>query len=342
VNRISGLSAACDPEGRFTLTGWHDSPTLSLLPEHGAYPDPDHFPQIHEVPTGSADVILVLPAAGGLAGNMLLDEAVPPAAIRVTPVLPGHRARFSSDDPEVAADGSFAFPNLAPGTYSVVFNLNFFDPFLEVEGIVVRSGETNRDPRLQDVDLRERLHAYRLRVVDPQDEPVHNYYFHARPTADRGGPAKWKTVSRLGSILVTLHRSIDVRVTAWGYRPRVLLDVHSDETVVLEHGLPIRLVLSDPEVLLGTEATLEAWLDREGRRERGRASFSERGEVRLTVSDPGAYRIALYASAPTRLARIERPEATILQVEELPTEQVFTIPLTAEELREALERNRDG
>src|SRR5262249_11540295 len=115
-----------------------------------------------------------------------------------------------------------------------------------VEGIVVRASETTRDPRLNPLDLRGRVHVLHFRVVDERDNDVPDAtcaYRRAgtqdfiRPTTSSSGRAEE------ADRVVTMYPAIDVEVSAPGRRTVRLYAVDSDRTVVLALAPRVRISL---------------------------------------------------------------------------------------------------
>src|SRR6185503_8846858 len=90
-------------------------------------------------------------------------------------------------------EGSFRWEALLPGRHTVVFGLEDDESELaRVEDVLVRSGETCEDARLQGFDLRGRLHAIRLLLRAPAGGAAleGEVVFHASEGA-AGGAERW-------------------------------------------------------------------------------------------------------------------------------------------------------
>lgn len=134
------------------------------------------------VKIGSRDVRLTLGDAPGVVeGSVALGE-LDERDISIAVTASGLPPNGASCDVSVSDDGSFATTPLPPGSYDVSVVLGpreFWAPTaVVVSGVMVKSRETNSDPRLRDIDLDGKFRRVTLTVVDKAGEPVR------RPTAE--------------------------------------------------------------------------------------------------------------------------------------------------------------
>jgi len=291
-----------------------------------------------EVGRGAVSVRLVLSGGGRVVGSLLLDENLPKNAVRASIEGP------ESTSPAIAIlgeDGGFAWSSRPPGFYAVgIVPVADSEPILRVEGVRVEAGETTEDPRMQPIDLRGRITFARLEAVDEQGGGIGNATFVV------GGTEAHRTKSfrpwRGMVELATARPSLDVEVFAPGFRPQELVGIRGDRKVVLEKGIPVRLVLADlPTLPPGCH--LRAFLDPEegGMLQRtDTCRFDETGEARPCVSEPGVYRVVLMAHRVERNSgtsvTLYRPEPEIEVVEG--GEQTFQLEIRPKWIEMALGR----
>ena len=124
-----------------------------------------------------------------------------------------------------------------PGRYSFSLRLQTeASSLVEVDGLVVCGGETLRDPRLQNLDLRGVLHTITLALhyPDPPLTPVAGQ-IHYRETGGEGFPNVIDAYP--GEVdITTAFPAVDVRVVPTGCRSLTLLDVREDREIQLEPG----------------------------------------------------------------------------------------------------------
>jgi hypothetical protein len=215
---------------------------LRLLAREG-----ERLSELVSVDPGAEDVLLRLSSGiGRLEGRLLLDREIPPERLRIgwqgedLETWEWLEEGEALDDHWVRPDGSFSIRNPA-GTYRLQVLLDS-DVLAEHDGVRVEAGRTRTDPRLEPIDLRGKLHTFRLTLVPPgppsslrglclargMGEPMGCYeHFEGSPT------------------VISVHPRVDVELWVDGFRPTRVPNVHSDETVTLEPGWPIRLVLAD-------------------------------------------------------------------------------------------------
>ncbi|HYC76283.1 MAG TPA: hypothetical protein VEI02_01535 [Planctomycetota bacterium] len=254
---------------------------------------------------GADDVRLIARPAGALAGSYVL-ASTPGDAARdrsaytafevwlvgppATPRLPWEG--LQGDRLQVQTTGELFFMDgLAPG----VARIEFLRPGAEapthvVDGVVIRAGETCRDPRLQDVDLSASFAVRTVIVKDETGRPIPGARVHL--LADAGWLPAF-VAGRDGRATVVIDRArVDAPpagcVTAAGRIGVELGPLAEDRTVVLSAAAARRVTVRLPR-------------DAPVSKIRTRSGFRCGGSARRRASrEPGTPRIRSTASATRR------------------------------------------
>jgi hypothetical protein len=304
-----------------------------------------------DVRLGERGVELVLARAGALAGSLLLERGVAPGDFVL--VVVGAASRLGAN---TSSDGSFEVRELLPGTYSlevkrVLATAAERASAAVVEDLVVRAGETCRDPRIQGLRIESALRTLRIRVVDHASSPL------ARAAVSIvGGTAARTVLSGNDGVAFVRFEAlpVDLEVAAFGFARRRLAGVSSDREVVLDAGFPIRLRTSArtsggaPRYVLyvllssvgvGDVPARPAWgpeLDLASYR------FDERGEFALRMPEAGLYECEVHVTvlrddrvgAGALVNVTPRPRIDVRALDE---EQVFELAIPQAAIDEAVE-----
>lgn len=185
---------------------------------------------------GANDVEIVLPAFGGLAGRLLLPDGVDSAALRV---------ELNPDAWAVLRpDGAFEFQRLPVGMYRIAIRRAWDDsdrpPPFEVSAISVTAGSMSRDERLDPLDLRGRLHALEVQIVDSNGEPVGAGHIAMTPHGAAADSRVTRVRFERGRVrLCGLGVSSDLEVVAPGFRTARRENVRGVVRVELERGFEV-------------------------------------------------------------------------------------------------------
>lgn len=227
--RTGNIFGSCrsDEQGRFELRGTYREPELRLMGSHPSFRSPDH----PEVATGSRDVRIELAWAGRIEGSALFDDEW---------LCDFALAEAIREDDERGAQlkrpGFFAFDSLAPGTWTVRVGMeNDIKDGVEVQGVVVRQGETTRDPRLQDIDLRAARHM-RFSVVDASADPIEKGAVYYRAA----GSEAWSLTAEIENgkaDVFTALRELDLYFDAAEHRGQLVPNARDGGRVVLREPL---------------------------------------------------------------------------------------------------------
>ena len=149
-----------------------------------------------DVLRGASDLVLVLPRTGGLAGSLLIPKRVMPSGFRVEwthdradpAVGSDHRTyAVQAAEPELAR---FLLQALPPGPGTLRITIDGHE-VARIDAVVVRAGETLRDPRMQRLDLRGRVRSLRVRVDGPDGRPAENGVVRTMRSAE-GAEFDWR------------------------------------------------------------------------------------------------------------------------------------------------------
>ena len=333
-------SARTDADGAFVVRGRAPLDRVRL-----SFRAPGYRPLRQPFAPGDRGLVLRAERGAELLGRLLLPEGVDPARLVLQLRRLPNGPPFGPD--RVADDGGFAWTALPTGEFSfrVVLGQTDDAPLAEVGPLAVQQGATTRDPRLDPVDLRDRIRLLRFRVSDPEGQPV-----AAAQVVEPGpGAARSFAAVRDGhGALLTARWPLDLEVRAEGYRPVRLSGVDGDREVVLRPGIRVTLRLDEPPVLdpgqrIGISLVPVAG---DGIAGEVRGALGADGRVELVLPAAGDYLVlpALWTprdrTGVRRDAIGRREEAARIRVADGDTPQEFAVPLDRAALRALLERRR--
>jgi hypothetical protein len=307
-----------------------------------------------DVRRGDGNVEVVLTRAGALAGWLVLDRGL--AHDDVSLVLVGSTRQVVLP----RADQTFEVPELSLGTYSLEVRRRGADgrferePAAVVDDLVVRAGETCRDPRIQGLRIESVFTTLRIRVRDRASTPL-----MGAAVSIVGLHDAQPTLSNIDGVCLVRCESlpVDLDVSAFGYARQRIASVDADREVVLDAGIPIRLRTStkpsggEPKYVLGVMLQFvdangltrgPAW----GREYTAdyttdRTQFDEHGELALRMPAAGVYecdvRVSMLAGNMGRGASVAlspRPRITVLASR---AEQLFELSIPEDAIRTAVE-----
>jgi hypothetical protein len=163
--QVRGLRCRSDADGRFELRGSSPPTDLSLHVTATG-----HLPRDQAFVLGVPDLEVRLDPAAALAGSVRLDEVVlaSDVLVELTDADGTHMQRLTVH----GQLGDFVFDRLPPGTANVRVHLLGDPDGVTADNVPLRSGETTRDPRLQEIDLGKGRHVVNFTVVDQMGQPV--------------------------------------------------------------------------------------------------------------------------------------------------------------------------
>ncbi|NOT32183.1 MAG: hypothetical protein HOP15_17185, partial [Planctomycetes bacterium] len=330
-------------EGAFSLRGFVEARRVQLFVHHSRLRC-----EPLEVALGARGVELVMRGTGGLAGRLLLDPGVP-MKLGIGLRENGTQAFASQIKTKSEPDGHFECRHVPAGTYTLSVAIDG-DVLCEVQSIVVVADEVTRDPRIQALDLRGRLHVFRLELVPPSPgtdmKSSVSYVEHGSAGRELTlGQQSTLAQQRQGDAvldIVTPLARIDATVRVAGCRVERLSDLGPRTEVRLRAGYPVRLalpvgvLLPEPPFFLGVSLGGEdaGWFAE------GARFFDERGEALVHASEAGRARIRwILERRRDRGANrggLALPAEQFVVVADLPGEQRFELALTSEDLAAAL------
>jgi hypothetical protein len=337
-------------EGRFAIPGVFP-PQIRIDIRHSEFDS--RIDRV--VPAGSVErrYVLHLHRGGLVAGSFLLPDRVRTEELFLA-AYPEGKGRTGGAG--VSPGGGFLIKGMPPGTYRIVLRArNNLRPLVEVPGVEVRAGTPARDPRLQGVDLRDRLGRLRLRVLDGRGKRIHRLWLTpldgSGAGAGREGHAPLlRGVDREGRVGMTcLREGGPFLLGAPGFRCRRVSWREGEQTLTLAPGLLVALQIAvQPagEFMIRLEP-LPAGLHPGRRRVLGwscpgsyaRSSIEAGGTYRVTLPGPGPYRVLWEACFPMGgdgdFHPVPQVRPTTIRVEESPMEQFFSIALSPQDLARA-------
>lgn len=341
---IRPASVTVDSDGRFELRGHLGAEVDELLVNaslQGYYREDGGVSCL----PGSTGVRIVLARGGSLAGSLVVDPGIPVTELELELDIEQADSSWTQDvNPD--RDGSFEWDSLEPGVATVSLTAPGEEaPIFEIGGLDVRPGAENRDPRLQEIDLRGRLLSFTITAVDGDGDPVERLEVRDAADPDRRLYRSW----RGETIRVWSSRpALDLVVSAPGYQPKRLANVRTHQHVVLRTGPRVRLVLSGaspPVNPYSLEVRLTALGNESGLREESDSGrFGESGETVVQVGSSGRYGARLYLYRETANSRFGQGLSSAdggsyfgeFDVLDSGGEQVFYVDLSPELLEEAI------
>ncbi len=233
----SSLNKKSDGNGDCKFHLYSRNGEYTLFASKQGYKDAQTSPR----PLETADRVLEVHRTGRIAFHVLLEKEAwdlplfPKVQLFAYQVLPKTGCRGSGSVIERALSKS-SIPRLDPGIYRVVIKVyGGKDPILAFDGIKVEGGKTTRDPRLNPLDLRPYVHSVSLEVVTPKgwEGPVYSPAAHLIPK----GPHSFQ-------FLLPKPFPAKILLQGPGLADKLLTLTRREQKVVMEKGLPLRLVLA--------------------------------------------------------------------------------------------------
>jgi len=336
---------ATTDDGTFVLQASLDSTAgpRSLVAIQGT-----RFSEAQTIEPGERDVQLVLSHThtfGSFQGRVMLDPEIPPERIAISLGPVDFHAHLWDQEIDFQrapdADGEFRFDKCIAGKNVLRVMLHHDgrfdgDDLVVLRDVVTEAGVQSSDPRCQPVDLRGKLHCFRLTMLAPDGAPA-PYGKVLVAARRRSLPLSfWTDLDMPTHLVLTTQSYVDVDARVPGYRSVHLDDVSEDRTVQLEPGLPLRLVLPDDVELPPPNVTWSLQLigDEDVELLPAPAEFAPgRRDLRIVAAEPGVFEVEwlrveavdgdrVRASAWGAIEGEPRQRIDILDV---PGEQVFEL-----------------
>lgn len=212
------------------------------------------------------DLVIVLERSGGLAGSFVPFDGMEHIVLRAH-----DGTTWRSCRPE-GRTGAFEWP-LPSGTYHVTIALARQTPdanapddvpvtVLDLETFEVGTGSVQHDPRLQEIDVSDRLRTWSLRLLDVEREPLRRVevgFAVLSPTVP--GTAYHTTTDYEGRLrLTTLEAHRSLLLACASHRPIRVEWEGSERTLALYAGVPVTLRVDSTMPSLDTSVALWATL----------------------------------------------------------------------------------
>ena len=258
---------------------------------------------------------------------------------------------------------SFSADALVPGRYRVLLRSRHDRTTLFVaENVIITAGRTSEDPRLQDIDLRGKLRLIRV-VAEIADKA--QYLFGKLFVRSIDARSSWNQVPGKGGFgrvewsLAVGPPPVDLYLSPFGFRSRLLRGVTEDVTVKLLPELTVELCLHGSVSLPSPDLRLVARLRRRTSTAdrpsdssfksmksfyRQAGSFGLNRRVRVPTSAPGRFEISLWLlqrHPPWGFVRVEGVEPGFLDVSEERQTSAVTVRVNSDSLERALKRLKE-
>lgn len=289
--RVQTTSGA---QGTFLLVG-----DLPDAPEYAIRIMAEGFEEFEEpVQLAGQTVEFRLNAGTYLAGRILFDEGIDPFSMSVRlhdqeggTTWCGMRRDHQAENDEVSFQAS-----LTPGMeYRLEVQTSAGEVVYELPGLYVTAGITTEPAVLQPLDLRGTVRTIELTVLGADGKPLE------ASMIVRSAEDEWRSFSAVeGSFELQIVEEIhELTVQHPEHASKTLTGIRTDQTVQLEAGLEITLVL--PAELIGIEDdvsyNVQLYPEAEGGHRHylagSRVNFSEVGQAKLFVPGPGEYRVSV-------------------------------------------------
>lgn len=253
-----------------------------------------------EVPIGASDLVLTVTRTGSIEGSLLLPEGVLASNVQLDwtgataqvgqvatitiaaeDAAEPHLARFRFDDVRVGL-----------GALHVHVGSNSIASFSDV---LVSAGKGTRDPRLQRIDLRDKLRALRVWIELPDGTPALGGFVRSNPsgTPDLGSIQNdWFIVRGLANCVVTAA-AVDLMIATTAARRETIRGVRQSELRVrLLPAYEVSLEFRAPNLPKDLLARIDT-PDRDQIQRRESTPIRGGATVQFNPSATGSYRVEL-------------------------------------------------
>jgi hypothetical protein len=244
------------------------------------------------------------------------------------------------------------WPAVRPGTYTLAFVVRgITEPLATIAGLTVPL-PPDGDPRLRDIDLRDRVRAIVVHVNDREGRPVTGRVSGFVQPQDPG--ADWFGLpARDGDFRMAVpQKPVDLWIVAEGLPPKLLRDARGETSVQLEPWPERPLVLTGLPPL--GDAELVVWRGSPAPRFTGRYHSDQDGPVESLFQPPpgpakatdGKVTLALGEGAHPLVFQLERPGGSAVQLKQFAPLEVTAgaVPLeirfSTEEVEQTLAKLR--
>jgi hypothetical protein len=239
-----------------------------------------------EVVCGERDLVLELEAAASLRGTVVLPRGMDPRSISVhIDGLAAHRNGLPRGT--VDTDGGFLLQGIAPQIGTVVFSLPGSGELARIQELRFLSGEENRDPRVQGLELCGDWRELVLRLLRPEGTVFDGRSFELATATPRSRRTMRTDAEGLASAWFPSEAARFELRTA-GYRS--LAFEWAPQTLELQLRAGIRVVLPVEAPKVEPIARLQMELASPGGARSARVDVLD-GLAELVVPEPGIYEV---------------------------------------------------
>jgi hypothetical protein len=242
-----GGSTRTRADGTVELFGTTPESQVRVWARHPSY----STGQPAEVAPGSTGFVITLAQAGRIAGSVILpaEWMADFCTVYARPEEWEHEDDDWTDEVEVVRPGYFALDSLDPGTWDLLLAFGAPSQGVDVRGVEVVGGETTRDPRLQELDLRDRVRLFVIEAEDANGKPV-EAEVHFRPS--EGGEWASESADEGRADLIAFFESLDLFVVGSDNTSAYVTDVREDRRIELAAGHSVRVVWAAEPPVDGT------------------------------------------------------------------------------------------
>jgi hypothetical protein len=230
-----------DQSGVFEMWGEVDAGEYALWGKKTGYTSLEWTP--FEI--GAQNVEIVIARESIIAGTVLADGGFALERLSIVIEDPSHdpvREWFVDSRSQVQPSGAFRVEGLRPGKVRLLVHSGRYSGALWVLNDVELVAGECVDPRVQTIDLRGRLHAREIEVVDDAGNPVPTGCVIVRP-GDPGEESRVYVIDEGRAAWIGAGPAVDVQVRAPGFRDASVLGVSGSRKLSLERGIPVVLAL---------------------------------------------------------------------------------------------------
>jgi len=338
-NGIWNLQTDARKDGSFEIRGSVEAGEYRLL-----ISDDEHLATYQDIVLGQAGIQIHLDPAIIVVGRLLLDPEIDPESILVQLIRPenpntGPRSIGSDLD----KTGGYSLDGQEAGTASLrVLSRVLGEELYRVDSLSLQgSGEQ----KIQDIDLRGRLTAITLRVVDEKGTLLKRVMVRI-PPEETNLDAHDNPL-----LLVTAKPFLSFTVLANAKRSVYLENISQDQEVVLRNGIPVTIQIDNMgAVPVGWKihGSLLRRLSENNNldyRNGQQLSLDDSGLAKLQVPETGSYQLTLSLehvddgspNSSTTWGLSQGGEDMSLEVQDLPGGQLFHMALDNEALQTTME-----
>lgn len=277
-----GAMVETDAEGRFLLRTRRPAARARLQARREGYVEVTP----REVVCGERGLVLELEAAASLRGTVVLPRGMDPRSISVhIEGLAAHRDGLPRGT--VDADGGFLLQGIAPQIGAVVFSLPGSGELARIQELRFLSGEENRDPRVQGLELCGDWRELVLRLLRPEGTVFDGRSFELATATPRSRRTMRTDAEGLAKAWFPSETARFELRTA-GYRS--LAFEWAPQTLELQLRAGIRVVLPVEAPKVEPIARLQMELASPGGARSARVDVLD-GLAELVVPEPGIYEV---------------------------------------------------